>query len=64
MSTLKEFIRDLSSKYAVLDRPPTVSDTKSQPPLSNQASGKPEDLAKAGIDPQKTGVSGKLDIEK
>ena len=48
LSSFKEFMRDMAGKYAVLDRPPTkvADDSKSQPALSNQVSGKPEDLAK------------------
>jgi hypothetical protein len=41
LGSLKDFMKDMAAKYAVLDRPPTLpSDTKSQ------ASAKPEDLKK------------------
>jgi hypothetical protein len=54
-------MRDMAGKYAVLDRPPTkAEDNKSQPGLSNQVSGKPEELAKKQesmppVQQQKTG---------
>jgi hypothetical protein len=63
----------MAGKYAVLDRPPTkVEDNKSQPALSNQVSGMPEDLAKkqesmppgAQVQQQKTGQSAIPDVQK
>ena len=71
LSSLKDFMRDMAGKYAVLDRPPTkIEDNKSQPALSNQVSGKPEDLAKkqesmppgAPVQQQKTGQSAIADV--